>query len=290
VVLAFVKADKLSLRKDPQHNEKWLHDRIAEDPTILGLGELELIDRERIQHNAGRLDLLLSDGDSTRYEVEIMLGSTDPHHIIRTIEYWDIERRRYPAYEHIAVLIAEDITSRFINVLSLMAGNIPMIAIQLNALKVEDRLVLDFVHVLNQTSLRRDDESEVGGDEVDRSYWDNRVGIHIMAIADEILGMVTNMSSHQFELKYLKGHIAVSEKNNWRNLVGLLPKRQYMHLRVAVDDRDAWVSRIEEAGLPISKLRQESVQVTVNPQQFAEHRTLISELIAEGMRTYQYVG
>ena len=26
-------------------------------------------------------------------------------HIIRTIEYWDIERRRYPAYEHVAVLV-----------------------------------------------------------------------------------------------------------------------------------------------------------------------------------------
>ena len=30
-------------------------------------------------------------------------------------EYWDIERRRYPQYDHCAVLIAEDITSRFLN-------------------------------------------------------------------------------------------------------------------------------------------------------------------------------
>jgi hypothetical protein len=33
-----------------------------------------------------------------------MLGATDESHIIRCIEYWDIERRRYPAYEHCAVL------------------------------------------------------------------------------------------------------------------------------------------------------------------------------------------
>lgn len=44
---------------------------------------------------AGRLDLLLQETDSTRrYEVEIQLGRTDEAHIIRTIEYWDIERKR----------------------------------------------------------------------------------------------------------------------------------------------------------------------------------------------------
>jgi len=44
------------------------------------------------------------------YEIEIQLGSTDESHIIRTIEYWDIERKRYPQYDHTAVIIAEDIT------------------------------------------------------------------------------------------------------------------------------------------------------------------------------------
>jgi len=34
--------------------------------------------------------------------VELMLGSVAPSHIIRCIEYWDIERRRYPGYDHIA--------------------------------------------------------------------------------------------------------------------------------------------------------------------------------------------
>jgi len=41
-----------------------------------------------------------------RYEVEIQLGATDESHIIRTIEYWDIERKRYPQYEHTAVIVA----------------------------------------------------------------------------------------------------------------------------------------------------------------------------------------
>lgn len=43
--------------------------------------------------------------------------------MIRTIEYWDIERKRYPQYEHCAVIIAEDITSRFLNVIQLFNGS-----------------------------------------------------------------------------------------------------------------------------------------------------------------------
>jgi hypothetical protein len=38
-----------------------------------------------------------------------MLGPTDESHLIRTVEYWDIERRKWPGYEHCAVLIAEDV-------------------------------------------------------------------------------------------------------------------------------------------------------------------------------------
>ena len=81
---------------------------IANDPAILGLGNLDLKDKERTQPRAGRLDLLLQDRDELlRYEVEVQLGKTDESHIIRTIEYWDIERRRDPQYKHTAVIVAE---------------------------------------------------------------------------------------------------------------------------------------------------------------------------------------
>jgi hypothetical protein len=113
----YIKHRKLLLKTHPDFNEKWVQERIAEDPSILGIGELIL--KERNQLGAGRLDLLFQDPDSNiRYEVEIQLGKTDESHIFRTIEYWDLERKRYPQYDHVAVLIAEDITSRFLNIVS----------------------------------------------------------------------------------------------------------------------------------------------------------------------------
>lgn len=113
--LVFTKPEPISLKHHTEYNEKWLQQRIVEDCAILGLGDIELVTAEKIQPKAGRLDLLLHDDQlNRRYEVELMLGATDPSHIMRTIEYWDIERRRYPAYDHVGVLFAEDITSRFL--------------------------------------------------------------------------------------------------------------------------------------------------------------------------------
>jgi hypothetical protein len=82
----YVKHQKLLLKEHPQFQEKWVQERIAEDPSILGIGELILKDKERNQLGAGRLDLLFQHPDcNLRYEVEIQLGKTDERHIFRTI-------------------------------------------------------------------------------------------------------------------------------------------------------------------------------------------------------------
>lgn len=157
----YVKFRRISMKNHAEFNEKWVQERIADDPSILGLGDLILKDKERIQPRAGRLDLLLQDPDSSRrFEVEIQLGKTDEGHIIRTIEYWDIERKRYPQYDHTAVIVAEDITSRFLNVISLFNGFIPLMAIQLNAIQVSDQVSLVSTTVLDQMTLGLVDEEE----------------------------------------------------------------------------------------------------------------------------------
>lgn len=117
----FITPNQKIFAKDSSHfTEKQIQELIAENPAILGLGDLELKDKERIHEKAGRLDLLLQDPNTKRrYEVELQLGKTDESHIIRTLEYWDIERKRYPQYDHCAVIIAEEVTSRFLNVLAL---------------------------------------------------------------------------------------------------------------------------------------------------------------------------
>ena len=91
-------------------DECWLQTQIAQDTSLLGFGELDLLRKEKRQPAGGRIDFLMADPNpkaKTRYEIEVMLGKLDPSHIIRTIEYWDVERQKDPDFEHCAVIVAE---------------------------------------------------------------------------------------------------------------------------------------------------------------------------------------
>ena len=141
---------RISLKNNPKINEDMIQEFIFTNPNVLGLGELTAIQREKVQPTGGRLDMLLVDDDGNRYEVEIQLGSTDPSHIIRTIEYWDTEKKRYPQYDHCAVIVAEEITGRFMNVISLFNGSIPLIALQLSAYEDGYDVSLVFTKIIDR--------------------------------------------------------------------------------------------------------------------------------------------
>jgi hypothetical protein len=155
-------------------DERWLQDRIEEDPSILRLGDIQLLRKEKSQPSGGRIDFVMYDPEQeTRFEVEVMLGVLDESHIIRTIEYWDIERQRYPAYDHRAVIVAEEITARFFNVIRLLNRAVPLIAVQLNALMVDGAIVLHFTRVLDVYQ-ETEVEEEGDGEQVGRPYWEKR--------------------------------------------------------------------------------------------------------------------
>ena len=216
--LRFIKPEKILLASHPEYREKWVQERIAEDPSILGLGDIVLKDKERSLPRGGRLDLLFQDAESsTRYEVEIMLGSTDESHVIRTIEYWDLERRRYPQYEHYAVIVAEDITSRLLNVIGLFNGFIPLIALQMSALKFGDQISLVFTKVFDALSLGMPDEDEEVQAVTDRNYWETVRGTkETVAPADDMLDLIKTFAP-DLELKYNKFYIGLAKDGQPNN-------------------------------------------------------------------------
>jgi hypothetical protein len=152
------------------YDEFWLQDQIADNPSCLQLGELEVIFRERRQASGGRLDLLLKDPeDDSMYEVEVMLGETNESHIIRTIEYWDNEKRKWPQRQHSAVLVAETITRRFFNVIQLLNHAIPIIAIQVNVVEADGKKILHFSKILD--SYEEAEDPSVIGEQHNEDYW-----------------------------------------------------------------------------------------------------------------------
>jgi hypothetical protein len=142
-------ATQLTIR-ECGYDEYWLRDAIFEAPEILGLGDLEPVMKERSQSQGGRLDLLLKNpADNSMFEVELQLGPTDESHIIRTIEYWDNEKRKWPSRSHTAVLVAEEITNRFFNVVHLLSMAVPVIGIQANIVQVGEVRGLNFTKVID---------------------------------------------------------------------------------------------------------------------------------------------
>lgn len=152
-------------------NEAWLQEQIWDNPSCLGLGDLEGVTKEKVVSSGGRLDILLKNpADDSMYEVEVMLGETDPSHIIRAIEYWDLVKRKWPQRQHFAVLIAERITKRFFNVIQILSGSVPLIAIQVNLIKSPTGHLLHFTKILDVYE-EPDDEVSQDIDNFDEGFW-----------------------------------------------------------------------------------------------------------------------
>lgn len=289
--LQFTKPEHISLKGHPDLSEKWLQDRIIEDPTILGLGEVEVVKAEKIQPKAGRLDLLLyEERFDRRYEVELMLGKTDASHIMRCIEYWDIERRRYPAYDHIAVLVAEDVTSRFLNLMSLLAGSIPLIAIQVVALKVGDTIALHFVRVLDQRDLRSDDTFDSvsgpvtsGRATTDRGGWIKRASTESLEQCDRVLEIVKGTTGETYSLEY-GNRVRVASASGSTLPIWMFPQKRQTRVAGYIADAEAWVKRFDEVGLNPSLVKgNKAVSVPFKPDDLEKHTELLREFLREAI-------
>ena len=227
----YVAPQPVSLRKHPDYNEKWVQQLIADNPGILGLGPLDLIEQERILPGGGRLDLVLQGKDTTqRYEVELQLGPLDESHIIRTIEYWDIERKQHRQFQHCAVIIAESITSRFFNIISLFNGAIPLIAIQVQAYKVGENFTLIFTTILDMLRTSSDDEVRAPAN---RPYWEKRATKETVAIADQLLAIAKEFDS-KLDFRFNNAYIGITKDEKAFNFITFAPQVKACKLSVKI--------------------------------------------------------
>ncbi len=282
-MLSYTKPKKVWLKSHLEYTEKWVQDRIEEDLSILGLGEdLELRASQKRQPGAGRLDLLLEDSAEKRYVLELQLGRSDPSHIIRTIEYWDIERKRYPQYEHCAVLVAEDITSRFLNVVSLFNGTIPLIAIQMQALEVSEHLTLSFIKVIDELKRGSIAEEEAVAT-VTRDYWEIKAAT--ICMADEVLKII-----HEFDercsLNYTKNYVGLARDGGVDNFVSFTPRNDVFYIHLKLGETEEFNNKIQRADLKMQyKGRQGLYRIRLQRGDIDKHRDLLKELMKTAFET-----
>ena len=283
----YVKPEIISLKNSKDFNEKWLQARIEEDPGMLGLGELEFRDTEKMIVGGGRLDTILYDPeDKKRYEVEIQLGKTDESHIIRTIEYWDIERKRNPQYSHCAVIIAEDITSRFLNVISLFNGFIPLIAIQVKALKFGDNISLFFTKVLDEVKFELLDE-DIIVEPTDKAYWEHRASKDSVKLTEKILSELGDITS-EYKLKFNKHYIGLEKDNIANNFISFIPRKSVVVLQVKlekVEEIDEILEGSDFDMLPYDK-QWKNYRLRLNKKDVDANMNLIRDLASRAKNEY----
>jgi hypothetical protein len=284
-----LKLKTINLKKDPTLTEKWVQEQIADDPSILGLGDLILRDKERIQTSSGRLDLLLQDAETLkRYEVEIQLGSVDESHIIRTVEYWDIERKRYPQYEHAAVIIAEEITSRFLNVIQLFNGAIPLIALKMTAYRVGDQTALTFVKVLDEISYGLVEEDEPVAEPTDRSFWEKKGSRKSLEIVDKLMEIVTEVEP-QASLKYNRHYIGLYLNGAAFNFINFRPQKSSLVMKFKLPKTKEYDEIIENSGLEVLPYEGawKQYRLRVEPDITDEQRAAILELATQAKASFR---
>lgn len=257
-------------------DEFWLQDQIVANPSCLGLGELEVITRERQQASGGRLDILLKDPeDDSMYEVEVMLGETDETHIIRTIEYWDNEKRKWPQRQHFAVLVAESITRRFFNVIHVLSYAIPIIAIQANIVEAGGQKMLTFSKILDTYE---EPEENSGISEVhDETYWREKASWTVDT-AKALLEIVRPVYG-EASLNYVKNYIGIMVNGN-----------NYFWLHKRSGDKSLlafWVSEsllpsvtqlLDGNGIPYTVRRNENVRVTTDKEKILSCSEMFSKI------------
>jgi len=262
-------------------DESWLQEQIARDTSLLGLGELHLIQREKTQPSGGRVDFLMYDPENdTRYEVEVMLGTVDESHIIRTIEYWDMERQRYPTLEHRAVIVAEEITSRFFNVIRLLNRAVPIIAIQLSAFRLNDEVVLQFTRVLDTYEFGAEPDEDEPSELVDRGYWEKKAKPESLAVVESIRAL-TPSTKGEPRITFNKYHIALGTSGY--NFCWFHPRRAaslcHMHIKVGAEKRQEIIDRLEEAGIEAENHSRSSIRLRLSVKDIQEHRDVIGDVI-----------
>ena len=276
----------ISLKNHPAYNEAWVQQVIFEHPELLGIGNVKGKDKEVQQPAGGRLDLLLQDEEAeTRYEVEVQLGATDESHIIRTIEYWDVERKRYPNKDHIAVIVAEEITARFFNVISLFNSAIPLIALKMTAIEYPDGKVgLLFTKVLDLIpKLTEDDEPT---ELVDEAYWKKRATKQTVQLAKKYLDAIRKFEP-QANFSFNKFYLGIWVAQHPRNFVVMRPKKQYVNIDIRLESSAELDEEIAASDFDVDYKRQEGrYRLQVNTKTSEKGFLLVEKLMKMAYDNY----
>ncbi|WP_271583671.1 DUF5655 domain-containing protein [Bradyrhizobium sp. CCBAU 45389] len=180
--------------------------------------------------------------------------------------------------------MAEDITSRFFNVISLFNGTIPFIALQMQALRVGDHNTIVFTKVIDV--LKRGLEEGPPPPPTDRAYWEHKGSAATVQLADELLKIAKEFDA-TLQLSYNKHYIGIFQNGQPLNFCRFAPKKNTMNLAIRLERSDEIDSQIEQAGIEkLSHAQDGAYRLSLQKHDVAKHRDYLKALMKAAYDTF----
>ena len=202
------------------------------------------------------------------------------------------KRKRYPQYDHCAVIIAEDITSRFLNVVSLFNGFIPLVAIQMTAFRFGDDIGLVFTKILDEMPLGlvdEDEEKDIQPIATTREFWIKKGFGDALPLADKLLEIL-NEIENSCQLKYTKINVRFIRNGQLIPYTRLRLRKQGHIVLILVAQKSEEIDTLienndfDDMGYTPKGTR---YRIRISDEDFANKRELLKELILVAKKKYE---
>ena len=179
------------------------------------------------------------------------------------------------------MIVAEEVTGRFHNVISLLNSNgaIPLIAIQIKGVKVKGEFTLVATRVVDLVRLGTEEED--AGETVDRSSWEAKASVNSLQIMDSLIEMVEE-AQPGVSPRYNKNYIGLGYGGQARNFVAFIPRKSLVLAEFKIPQSEELTALLDEIGLDTLSYRRRSGQYRVRVRQsdLKKHHETLTDLIS----------
>lgn len=248
------RAEEINMRSHSEYNEAWLERQLIPDLSLLGLGSLKILSSQRSQKNGGRLDVIAEDrANESLYVIEFMLGQLDAGHLVRVLDYWLREKQRntHPDWDVIPVVVAEDVRdSRYYNVAQYLSTRLPLVAVEMTALRVGKRLILNCARLLDgRDQLDAEAPDVESGDP--KTEWKEKLTPECLRAILKIETVLRKIDS-KLRLNWRQGFVGILAGNKVANFVYLVPKLKFIRMVARLyDESETWGKKLKAAGFEL---------------------------------------
>ncbi len=118
-------------------DEAWLQAWLKEQPSRLGLGELDPTDGATDDDRS-----FVATDDDRCFSVDVQMGEMEASRGFGVLDNWARNRVRHPDKTHVAVLVTEAISDRYQTTLETLAEHLPLVVVELQVWKGENEAIV----------------------------------------------------------------------------------------------------------------------------------------------------